>query len=120
VSVKFRTNPHVAQATYKQGFVLYENVDHAKLAIKNLDQMSPFGNRPISVDFWVSKQELENERHAREQNEMMNWIRHSEEMRNKPEGSFDQMGGMGGFAGAGHGMQQQYQQQRFNKNQGYN
>jgi len=37
VSVKFRTNPHVAQATYKQGFVLYENVDHAKLAIKNLD-----------------------------------------------------------------------------------
>lgn len=62
VSVKFRINPHHAQATYKQGFVLYENVDHAKLAIKNLDQMSPFGNRPITVDFWVSKQELENER----------------------------------------------------------
>lgn len=37
VSVKFRTNPHVAQASYKQGFVLYENVDHAKLAIKNMD-----------------------------------------------------------------------------------
>ena len=101
VSVKFRTNPHVAQATYKQGFVLYENVDHAKLAIKNLDQMSPFGNRPISVDFWVSKQELENERHHKEQNEMMNWIRHAEEIRNKPEGG-DQMNNMGGGSGMGN------------------
>ena len=63
--------------------------------------MSPFGNRPISVDFWVSKQELENERHAKEQNEMMNWIRHSDELRNKPDGGIDQhqIGGMPNFGG---------------------
>jgi len=85
--------------------VLYENVDHAKLAIKNLDQMAPFGNRPISVDFWVSKQELENERHHKEQNEMMNWIRHSEDLRNKPEGMEQQMG-MGGFGASAYGGQQ--------------
>lgn len=37
VSVKFRVNPHVQHATYKQGFVLYDNVESAKAAIKNLD-----------------------------------------------------------------------------------
>jgi len=84
--------------------VLYENVDHAKLAIKNLDQMATFGNRPISVDFWVSKQELENERHHKEQNEMMNWIRHSEDLRNnKGDGMEQQMGNMGGFGASGYG-----------------
>jgi len=98
--------------------VLFENVDHAKLAIKNLDQMAPFGNRPISVDFWVSKQALENERHHKEQNEMMNWIRHSEDHRNKPEG-MEQQTGMGGFGASGYG-DQQNQQQRFNQNRGYN
>merc|ERR1740138_555782 len=41
VSVKFRTNPHVTHSSYKQCFVLYENVDHAKSAIKNLDQSTP-------------------------------------------------------------------------------
>lgn len=56
ISVRFRTNPHVSQATFKQGFVLFSEVDHAKLAIKNLDQTNVFGNKPISVDFWVSKQ----------------------------------------------------------------
>jgi len=79
--------------------------------------MSPFGNRPISVDFWVSKQELENERHHREQNEMMNWIRHSEDLRNKPEGMDQQQMGMGGFGGNGYGMQQN-KQPRFNQNNG--
>jgi len=37
VSIKFRINPHQSAASYKQGFVLYENVDHAKSAIKTLD-----------------------------------------------------------------------------------
>jgi hypothetical protein len=37
VSLKFRINPHVQVATYKQGFVLYDNVESAKAAIKNLD-----------------------------------------------------------------------------------
>jgi len=55
ISVRFRTNPHVSLATYKQGFVLFSEVDNAKLAIKNLDQANIFGNKPISVDFWVSK-----------------------------------------------------------------
>lgn len=73
VSIKFRVNPHVAVATYKQGFVLYDNVEAAKLAIKNLDQSNVFSNKPLGVEFWVSKQELENERLSREQSEMFNW-----------------------------------------------
>jgi RNA recognition motif-containing protein len=55
ISVRFRTNPHVPQATFKQAFVLFEDVDAAKAAIKNMDQTAPFGHKPISVDFWVSK-----------------------------------------------------------------
>jgi len=75
--------------------------------------MSPFGNRPISVDFWVSKQELENERQHKEQNEMMNWIRHAEEIRNKPEGG-EQMNNMNNYQGAGQGGM--YRQQQPNNN----
>jgi RNA recognition motif-containing protein len=55
VSIKFRVNPHVQVATYKQGFVLYDNVESAKLAIKNLDQSNIFSNKPLGVEFWVSK-----------------------------------------------------------------
>ena len=95
-------------------------MDHAKLAIKNLDQMSPFGNRPITVDFWVSKQELENERQQKESNEMMNWIRHAEEIRNKPEGG-DQMNNMGGqMGGQQYGGQGGYMQHNRQPNSNYN
>lgn len=82
--------------------------------------MSPFGNRPISVDFWVSKQELENERQQKESNEMMNWIRHAEEIRNKPEGG-DQMNmGMGNNYGGNQGGYMQHNKPRYNQGQNQN
>ena len=83
VSIKFRVNPHVSTATYKQGFVLYDNVESAKAAIKNLDQANCFSNKPLGVEFWVSKSELEAERQSREQSEMLNWSKSSYDPREK-------------------------------------
>jgi len=59
ISVKINTHP---KSGYKHGFVLYESVREAQDAIKRFHSEPVFGGRAIQVDFWLSKQELEQEK----------------------------------------------------------
>lgn len=44
---------------YQYAYILFDKVQEAQLAIKMYDQSTTFGGRPISVQFWQSKEELE-------------------------------------------------------------
>ena len=66
ISIKLRKgkffNPNAA---YRQYFILYKDIDSAKRAIQRFDQSTPFGARPLSVQFWMPTQELHQEREQR-------------------------------------------------------
>jgi len=101
VSVKKREgkNYYTNSPAYVQYFVLFADLDHAKLAIKKYDQSIAFGARPLSVEFWVSPQELQAEREQRSLRQVIEMM--------KP--IITQNGGGGNFQ---RGPRQDYQQQR--------
>lgn len=49
----------VEVSTYSYGYILYEKVEEAQAAIKKFDNSSVFGSRPIKVELWMSKDEIE-------------------------------------------------------------
>lgn len=61
-------------ANYKHGYVLFENVQKAQQAIQRFHESTVFGGRPLQVDFWLSKQELEQEKKQKDQRERENMI----------------------------------------------
>lgn len=66
ISIKLRQGKYFnPAAAYRQYFVLYKDIDSAKRAIQAFDQSTPFGARPLSVQFWMPTQELHQEREQR-------------------------------------------------------
>lgn len=55
---------------YKYGYILYDKVEEAQFAIKKFDAQSVFGARPLKVELWVSKDEMEQEKKQRESREV--------------------------------------------------
>jgi len=62
---------------YMHAFVLYESVEMAQNAIRNLDESRAFGLTPIEVQFWVSRVDLQQEREDRNKLEMKRLIQSS-------------------------------------------
>ena len=66
ISLKLRQGKYFnPSAAYRQYFILYKDIDCAKRAIQLFDQSTPFGARPLSVQFWMPTQELHQEREQR-------------------------------------------------------
>lgn len=42
---------------YQFGYILYEKIEEAQAAIKKFDDSNIFGNKPIKVELWMSKDE---------------------------------------------------------------
>lgn len=49
----------VEVSSYQFGYILYEKVEEAQAAIKKFDNSNVFGSRPIKVELWMSKDEIE-------------------------------------------------------------
>jgi RNA recognition motif-containing protein len=60
--------------TYCFGYILYDNVEAAKNAIKKFDDTNIFGTRPLKVELWVSKDELESEKKLKEEKQLKNFF----------------------------------------------
>lgn len=67
VSVKLSKGQSLS---YQNAYVLFDNVDQAKRAIQLFHESIDFGGKPLKVDFWLSKQEREQEKKQRDLNEM--------------------------------------------------
>jgi RNA recognition motif-containing protein len=48
--------------SYSFGFILFEKVEEAQAAIKKFDNSTVFGNRPLKVEQWISKDEIQQEK----------------------------------------------------------
>lgn len=59
---------------FQYGYVLYEKVEEAQNAIKLYEQSNIFGPKPLKVDFWLSKQELEQEKKQRDEQDVLKLI----------------------------------------------
>jgi hypothetical protein len=49
---------------------MFEKVEEAQAAIKKFDNSNIFGPRPLKVDLWQSKDEIEQEKKQRENREL--------------------------------------------------
>ena len=67
-SVQTYNNQEIS--SYQYGYILYEKVEEAQNAIKRFDNSSVFGSRPLRVELWQSKSEIEQEKKQRENREM--------------------------------------------------
>jgi RNA recognition motif-containing protein len=47
---------------YQYGYILYDKVEEAQHAIKKFDNSSEFGGRPMKVELWQSKDEIEHDK----------------------------------------------------------
>jgi polyadenylate-binding protein len=74
VSIKIKTSTKMIDnqevGIYKYGYILYSKVEEAQAAIKRLDGSDQFGGRPIKVDLWQSKEEIEKEKKYKENREV--------------------------------------------------
>lgn len=55
---------------YQYAYILYEKVEEAQTAIKKLDNSNRFGSKPLSVELWLSPEELKLERKQKDNREM--------------------------------------------------
>lgn len=69
ISVKIKTSISNYN-NYQYGYILYEKVEEAQNAIKKFDQQSILGSRPLKVELWQSKSEMEQEKKQRENREV--------------------------------------------------
>jgi polyadenylate-binding protein len=74
ISVKIKKSVQTIQdveySSYQYGYILYEKVEEAQQAIKKFDNSSIFGSRPLKVELWQSKGEIEQEKKQRENREL--------------------------------------------------
>ena len=47
---------------YQYAYILYEKVEEAQSAIKKLDNSNRFGSKPLTVEMWLSPEEIKQER----------------------------------------------------------
>jgi len=75
ISIKMRQGKYFnPAAAYRQYFVLFKDIECAKRAIQRFDQATPFGARPLSVQFWMPTQELHQEREQRSFQEVQQYF----------------------------------------------
>ena len=43
---------------YQYAFILYEKVEESQAAIKKFDNSNKFGTKPLSVEMWLSPEEI--------------------------------------------------------------
>lgn len=55
---------------YQYAFILYEKVSDAQTAIRKFDNANIFGSRPLKVELWLSKEEIEQQKKAKENREV--------------------------------------------------
>ena len=55
---------------YQYGYILFQQVSEAQNAIKKFDNSDVFGGRPIKVDLWMSKDEIQQEKTEKTQREL--------------------------------------------------
>lgn len=55
---------------YQYAFILFEKVSDAQTAIRKFDNSNIFGSRPLRVELWLSKDEIEQQRKAKENREV--------------------------------------------------
>jgi len=68
VSLKMGKHP---LKSFQHAYVLYETVAEAQMAIRKYHDSTVFGSRrPIYVDFWISKAELDQERKQKSENDL--------------------------------------------------
>lgn len=79
ISIRLRESHqgYFGPSAYHQYFILYEDVESAKKAIRKFDQSQIFGGKPLQVEFWVSRQELEAERELRSKKVVEEWMKES-------------------------------------------
>ena len=64
----------IEYSSYQYGYILYEKVEEAQQAIKRFDNSSVFGSRPLKVELWQSKDEIEQDKKQRENREMNSFM----------------------------------------------
>ena len=55
---------------YQYAYILYEKVEEAQSAIKKLDNSNRFGSKPLTVEMWLSPEEIKQERTQKGNKEM--------------------------------------------------
>jgi|Transcript_13079 RNA recognition motif-containing protein len=107
ISIKLRQGKYFnPQAAYRQYFILFKDIDCAKRAIQLFDQSTPFGARPLSVQFWMPTQELHQEREQRSFQEVQQYFMrtiYANQGGQFGPGGMQQMGGQGQHGGRPHG-----------------
>ena len=120
ISIKLRQGKYFnPNAAYRQYFVLYKEIDSAKRAIQRFDQATPFGARPLSVQFWMPTQELHQEREQRSYHEVLQYFQRGfgGQMQGAP-GMVDNRGGYANNNAGPRGNNQYHGGQRRDNRQG--
>ena len=108
ISLKMRQGKYFnPSAAYRQYFVLYKDIECAKRAIQRFDQSTPFGARPLSVQFWMPTNELHQEREQRSFQEVQQYF-----MKSFTAGQDRQFGMQGGMGQSGYRQGGNFQGQR--------
>jgi hypothetical protein len=47
---------------YQYAYILYEKVEESQAAIKKLDNSNRFGSKPLTVEMWLSPEEIKQEK----------------------------------------------------------
>lgn len=55
---------------YQYAYILYEKVEEAQSAIKKFDNSNKFGSKPLSVEMWLSPEEIKQERKQKDNREI--------------------------------------------------
>lgn len=55
---------------YQYAFILFEKVSDSQSAIRKFDNSTVFGSRPLKVELWLSKEEIEQQKKAKENREV--------------------------------------------------
>jgi len=76
LKLKDRTVPGETVVSSKVGYVCYEEVKQAQKSIQMYDQSSPFGYgcKPLAVEFWQSKFDLQHENEEKNINQVKKFI----------------------------------------------
>ena len=55
---------------YQYAYILFEKVEEAQSAIKKFDNSNKFGSKPLSVEMWLSPEEIKQERKQKDNREI--------------------------------------------------
>ena len=61
--------------TFQQGLVLFESVGEAQRAIQMMHDSTTFGSKPLVVDFWLTRDEIDKERKNKNENDLERMLR---------------------------------------------